>query len=85
LSGPRLAQGTAKLIAGSGQHFTADVSAMGIRTGTLTFRFYTYNNAGAVEPDRGASVDQPPAVRTCRSSAPRSFIPEFPSSRSRTS
>jgi hypothetical protein len=42
--------GTATSIAAGGQHIIADVSSVGTRTGTVWFRFYTYNNSGTTNP-----------------------------------
>jgi hypothetical protein len=45
-----LDSGTSSSIVGSGTPITADVSAIGTVTGTVTFRFYTYNNSGSTSP-----------------------------------
>lgn len=46
-----LAQGSlAAGIAGGGAAITANVSALGNRTGTVTFRFYTFANSGTTSP-----------------------------------
>ncbi|MBS0320510.1 MAG: hypothetical protein JSR18_08215 [Proteobacteria bacterium] len=45
-----LASGTFSTIAGGGQLISADVSALGTRTGTVEFRLYTDGNAGTTNP-----------------------------------
>jgi hypothetical protein len=45
-----LASGTATTIYGGGVPINANVSSLGTRSGTVTFRFYTFNNSGTTSP-----------------------------------